>query len=120
MPAMIFISVDLPAPFSAISAWTWPRLRRKETLSSASTPGNALRTFSTSSRYSAFGTAPLSRTNCAVVGLSIVRAPERPTPSPPREDGEGQERRRYFLPLPVLYGEGSGVGLFAETLNSSS
>src|SRR5271169_239281 len=110
MPAMIFISVDLPAPFSPISACTWPRLRRKETLSSASTPGNALRTFSTSSRYSAFGTAPLSRTHCAVVGLSIVRAPERPTPFPPREDGEGRERRRNFSPPRSLRGGGRGWG----------
>src|ERR1700722_13202137 len=98
MPAMIFISVDLPAPFSPISAWTWPRLRRKETLSSASTPGNALRTFSTSSRYSAFGTAPLSRTNCAVVGLSMVRAPERPTPTPPIRTGRGKSGGDTFSP----------------------
>src|ERR1700674_4266790 len=54
MPAMIFISVDLPAPFSPISAWTWPRFSRNATLSSASTPGNA------------------SRTTCAVVGLSMA------------------------------------------------
>src|ERR1700675_613508 len=108
MPAMIFISVDLPAPFSPISAWTWPRLRRTETLSSASTPGNALRTFSTSSRYSAFGTAPLSRTNCAVVGLSIVRAPKRPTPAPSREKWGGERAAAVLSPLPVLYGEGPG------------
>src|ERR1700722_14719439 len=74
MPAMIFINVDLPAPFSPISAWTWPRLRRNETSSSASTPGKALRTFSTSSRYSEPGTAPLARTICAVDGLNVAMA----------------------------------------------
>src|SRR5579863_6746022 len=71
MPAMIFISVDLPAPFSPIKAWTCPRLRRNCTSSSASTPGKALRTCSTSSKYSAPGIAPLSRTISAVVGLRL-------------------------------------------------
>src|SRR2546429_7941312 len=42
MPAMIFINVDLPAPFSPISACTLPARRRKATWSSATTPGNAL------------------------------------------------------------------------------
>src|SRR5271168_794298 len=74
MPAMIFISVDLPAPFSPISAWTWPRLSRNETSSSASTPGKALRTLATSSRYSAPGTAPLCRTISAVDGLMVAMA----------------------------------------------
>src|ERR1700722_16620568 len=105
MPAMIFISVDLPAPFSPISACTWPRLKRNETLSSARTPGKALRTFSTSSRYSAFGTAPLARTICAVVGLSISAAlllwsapafaryaRRRLTDGPSRQDAEGVKR----------------------------
>src|ERR1700722_12401381 len=71
---MIFISVDLPAPFSPISAWTWPRLRRNDTSSSASTPGKALRTFETSSRYSAPGMAPLCLTISAVEGLMVAMA----------------------------------------------
>src|SRR5271166_1873878 len=74
MPAMIFISVDLPAPFSPISAWTWPRFRRNDTSSSASTPGKALRTLATSSRYSAPGTAPLRRMISAVDGLMVAMA----------------------------------------------
>src|SRR5271166_2505373 len=74
MPAMIFISVDLPAPFSPMSAWTWPRFRRNDTSSSASTPGKALRTPTTSSRYSAPGTAPLCRMISAVDGLMVAMA----------------------------------------------
>ena len=42
-PAITFISVDLPAPFSPTTASTSPRWRRHDTLSSASTPGNCLR-----------------------------------------------------------------------------
>src|SRR3984885_15486027 len=71
---MIFISVDLPAPFSPISAWTWPRFNRNDTSSSASTPGKALRTFDTSSRYSAPGIAPLCLTISAVEGLMVAMA----------------------------------------------
>src|SRR5271170_5513180 len=74
MPAMIFISVDLPAPFSPISAWTWPRFKRNDTSSSASTPGKDLRTLATSSRYLAPGTAPLCRTISAVDGLMVAMA----------------------------------------------
>src|SRR5689334_7162697 len=48
IPAMIFISVDLPAPFSPMTACTVPGSTRKETSSSAMTPGNALQTFLTS------------------------------------------------------------------------
>src|SRR5580765_1626350 len=38
----MFISVDLPAPFSPSSAWTSPALRSKSTWSLATTPGNRL------------------------------------------------------------------------------
>src|SRR5580704_2452612 len=39
-PARIFISVDLPAPFSPTSACTSPAATSKDTPSSARTPGN--------------------------------------------------------------------------------
>src|SRR5262245_60565045 len=42
MPASTFISVDLPAPFSPISACTSPAISSKRQLSSARTPGNDL------------------------------------------------------------------------------
>src|SRR5689334_16869131 len=42
MPAKIFISVDLPAPFSPISAWTSPGISSKRAPDSARTPGNDL------------------------------------------------------------------------------
>ena len=38
-PPRIFISVDLPAPFSPISPSTSPRMTRRLTLSRAMTPG---------------------------------------------------------------------------------
>ena len=41
-PVMILISVDLPAPFSPISAWISPGSTRKSTFSSALTAGVAL------------------------------------------------------------------------------
>src|SRR5262245_45918762 len=82
MPAMIFISVDLPAPFSPMRACTEPRFNLNRTSSRARTPGNSLRTCSTSSRYSAFGTAPLSRTACMVVGLNISARPAAALESP--------------------------------------
>ena len=41
-PASMFISVDLPAPFSPSSAWTSPFPTEKSTLSSTVTPKNAL------------------------------------------------------------------------------
>src|SRR5438093_7526066 len=43
-PLRIFISVDLPAPFSPTSTCTSPRRRSKSTRSSATTPGNRLHT----------------------------------------------------------------------------
>src|ERR1700746_3743032 len=42
VPAMMLISVDLPAPFSPNSTWTSPRRRSKSTPSSAITPGKRL------------------------------------------------------------------------------
>src|SRR6218665_155187 len=47
---MIFISVDLPAPFSPSSACTEPGRRRNCTLSRATTPGKDLLTPRTCSR----------------------------------------------------------------------
>src|ERR1700738_943604 len=41
-PARIFISVDLPAPFSPTSAWTSPARTSNVTPSSARTPGHVL------------------------------------------------------------------------------
>src|SRR5215204_3921117 len=42
MPLMIFISVDLPAPFSPTSAWISPALRSKSIPWRTLTPSNAL------------------------------------------------------------------------------
>ena len=47
-PERIFMSVDLPAPFSPTRAWTSPLRRSNETWSSAFTPGKLLETPSTS------------------------------------------------------------------------
>ena len=40
MPARIFIRVDLPAPFSPMSAWTSPARRSNRADFRACTPGN--------------------------------------------------------------------------------
>src|SRR4051794_20816695 len=71
MPAMIFISVDLPAPFSPISACTVPGRNLKDTLSSARTPGNSLRAFSTSRRNAYTGGAAPVGAAAAIEGLSM-------------------------------------------------
>src|SRR5215469_6762075 len=57
IPAMIFMRVDLPAPFSPISACTVPRSTRSETSSSAATPGKLLLMFRASSRQRSGGAA---------------------------------------------------------------
>src|SRR5450756_184069 len=41
-PVNALMRVDLPAPFSPMSAWTSPERNEKSTLSSASTPGNLM------------------------------------------------------------------------------
>ena len=56
-PVMTLISVDLPAPFSPIRAWTSPARRVKSTSWSARTPGNDLVTPETA-RTSVPGVAP--------------------------------------------------------------
>src|SRR6267142_7046747 len=75
MPAMIFISVDLPAPFSPINACTVPACSRKPTWSSATTPGNAL----TMPAISSNGVATALDAACAssIVAASDMRCAER-------------------------------------------
>ena len=58
MPNRHFISVDLPAPFSPISAWTVPGRTLSETLSRAFTPGNVLVISFISRTYSLIGSPP--------------------------------------------------------------
>src|SRR6266851_8999469 len=72
MPAMIFISVDLPAPFSPISAWTVPACSRNRTLSRATTPGKALRMPSISSNGTAASSAVPDRGRSMVVMSDIL------------------------------------------------
>src|SRR5690349_11162512 len=55
MPAMIFIRVDLPAPFSPIRASTEPGRTRNCTSDNATTPGKPLLTLTTSNRYGSSG-----------------------------------------------------------------
>ncbi|CAM2339414.1 hypothetical protein BVIET440_180125 [Burkholderia vietnamiensis] len=74
---MIFISVDLPAPFSPISACTVPRRTRNCTPSSATTPGKDLPTPRTSSRQSdaaAAGPADAGADAAGALSLAIERA----------------------------------------------
>src|ERR1041384_2898331 len=57
-PAMIFISVDLPAPFSPTSPWISPARSTKSTSRSAATPPNDLEMPRSSSRGAASSVMP--------------------------------------------------------------
>src|SRR6267378_934298 len=75
-PARIFISVDLPAPFSPTSAWISPARRSKRQLRSAWTPGKSLLipSISTSRSPTASGTTPPTGR------IGAVADPRRPHP----------------------------------------
>src|SRR6185369_14213352 len=72
-PAMIFISVDLPAPFSPMSACTVPARTCIDTSSSATTPGKAFRTPCTSTRgfMSCATLTPLNMTSKTRIRLKV-------------------------------------------------
>src|SRR5215475_6373224 len=73
----MFISVDLPAPFSPSSACTSPRRTSNETSSFATTPGNTLRM------------PRISRTSSSLTGVdAIARRREDETNRPPAELGQ--------------------------------
>src|SRR5471032_782833 len=69
---MIFISVDLPAPFSPISACTVTRRSLNFTLSRATTPGNFFRTPKTSSSNSSVRAAGLGVSVSTVSAMDMV------------------------------------------------
>src|SRR3990167_9835264 len=78
MPAMIFIRVDLPAPFSPISARTEPGRTRSCTSDNATTPGKPLLTLMISSRYGsstgvAVGWIPTNGVLEAVAEANMIR-----------------------------------------------
>src|SRR6266850_3631807 len=75
-PASIFMSVDLPAPFSPTSAWISPARRSKRHPRSAWTPGKSLLipSISTSRSPTASGTTPPTGRTGAVAD------PRRPRP----------------------------------------
>src|SRR5580658_11053675 len=67
-PARIFISVDLPAPFSPTSAWTSAAVTSKLTPSSARTPGNV---FTMPAIRNSGAECAESLTSAAGVGLRV-------------------------------------------------
>ncbi len=69
-PAMIFIRVDLPAPFSPITAWTSPFLIFKEIESRALTPGKDFEIFC------------ISRALFSLVISSVMKSNEDPALQP--------------------------------------
>ena len=79
-PPMIFISVDLPAPFSPISPRTSPRPTRRVTSSSAVTPGYVF-------------LMPMSSSSG-----SVKRKPPRLHPSPSSSAPSRSERQKALLP----------------------
>src|ERR1700722_18042422 len=62
-PAMIFIIVLLPAPFSPAKPWTWPASRVKSTPRSAWTPPNDFETPVSSSSAGAIAAIPFDRSD---------------------------------------------------------
>src|SRR5262249_61861809 len=76
IPAMIFMRVDLPAPFSPIRACTVPRSTRIDTSSSAATPGKLLLMFRTSSRQRS-GAAAASPCIMPSVPAEVIREVRR-------------------------------------------
>src|SRR5260221_3403452 len=98
-PARVWMSVDLPAPFSPNSTWTSPMRRSKSTASSATTPGKCLLRPSArnnSSYWAAEWTA-------GSVSSGVVNNDKRRPPTRPRSIAV--ETR-----LQVLRRQGGGVG----------
>src|SRR5438045_2204817 len=75
-PVTILISVDLPAPFSPMSACTSPARRPKETSRNACTPANDLLISAASSNMASVMCARVAIT--LVIGACIARAQVRP------------------------------------------
>src|SRR6185437_13601880 len=83
----MFISVDLPAPFSPSSACTSPRRTSRETSSLATTPGNSLRM------------PRISRTRSSLTAAMLLRNRRRTGNSPAlRGSSLLSERRRWDEP----------------------
>src|SRR3954463_7213261 len=78
LPARIFISVDLPAPFSPIRACTVPGRIRRLTPSSATTPGYRLVMPSASRRYSGMAIASARPASSFTMADAIVIPPSNP------------------------------------------
>src|SRR5512147_1364152 len=93
MPKRHFMSVDLPAPFSPMRAWTEPGRTRTVTSSSALTPGKLLEIPSISKTYSrsAMEAPPIFRAD-EMRGARLVGA--RPENRPPPEGGRSARRGR--------------------------
>src|SRR6218665_2117980 len=70
-PAMILISVDLPAPFSPISACTLPGASVRSTFSSATTPGNRLPMPSISNPPTSMAAVP-TKAGCRSAGIGFA------------------------------------------------
>src|ERR1700722_1626254 len=95
-PARIWISVDLPAPFSPNRTWTSPGLSSKSTRSSASTPGNCMDT--PLARKTGVGTfaAPTPSAGANVAAANSIYASQINPTSIDEEDRlpvRGRERR---------------------------
>src|ERR1700722_9156410 len=97
MPPRIFISVDLPAPFSPMRASTSPGRTRRLTFSSARTPGKDLLTPSTS-RIGGISLRSLELLDLAVEPLDVF-----PVDDPVRNEHAVPVVRRQHCPgLAVL------------------
>src|SRR5882757_2101786 len=110
MPVRMFISVDLPAPFSPSSAWISPRRTSRSTSALAMTPGKYLAI----PRNSTIGGVPGPPMSCGCSALSTfgggadvllgqaLHALNRPVPVVEVHLGHGLAGRELHLALGVL------------------
>src|SRR4051812_32686071 len=73
MPDRILTKVDLPAPFSPISAWTSPAFRSKLTRSSARTPGKLFEMSCISSKGAVIRSCPSNARTSQLGACCLLR-----------------------------------------------
>src|SRR5262245_50292425 len=91
---MILISVDLPAPFSPISACTLPRASTRSTPSRATTPGKRL----SMPRISSAGPVAASALGARASSACIGAPPHQVEPGGEDDDDAGHHHLQVLVP----------------------